>query len=154
MDQITFRNAMGNFATGITVVTTELDGEVFGITVNAFMSVSLNPMLVVVSIDENASMYEKVEKSRRYAVSILKEDQTSYSMIFADQIDGDKKIEFERLNGQPVLKDAITTVACEVQEMVKAGDHMLFIGKVLDINIQDGSPLLYFGGNYRQLKNI
>jgi len=154
MDSRVFRNAMGNFATGITIVTTESNGEVHGMTVNAFMSVSLDPMLVVVSIDNKASMYEILQKTKKYAVSFLKEDQTDYSMIYADQIAGKDKVEYDRLDGQPVLKDALTTIACDVQDMVIAGDHMLFIGKVTDIALHEGDPLLYFGGNYRTLKDI
>ena len=154
MDPRDFRNAMGNFATGITIVTTEWNGEVFGMTVNAFMSVSLDPMLVVISIDEQANMYELIQKTKKYAISILKEDQTKYSMIFADQIEGKNNIEFDQLNGHSVLQDALTTITCDVQDMVKAGDHMLFIGKVTDLSINEGEPLLYFGGNYRQLEDI
>ncbi|MBS4172969.1 flavin reductase family protein [Bacillus sp. FJAT-49736] len=154
MDQRDFRNAMGNFATGITVVTTEMDGKIEGMTVNAFMSVSLDPMLVVVSVDKQAPMYDILQQTKKYAVSILREDQEDLSMIFADQIPGKDVVEFDRLDGQPVLTNAITTVACEVQDMVKAGDHMLFIGKVTDISIQEGNPLLYFGGKYHHVKNI
>ncbi|PKR85580.1 flavin reductase family protein [Heyndrickxia camelliae] len=154
MDSRVFRNAMGNFATGITIVTTESAGEVYGMTVNAFMSVSLDPMLVVVSIDNKASMYEILQKTKKYAVSFLKEEQTEYSMIYADQIPGKDKVVYNRLGGQPVLQDALTTIACDVQDMVLAGDHMLFIGKVTEIAISEGDPLLYFGGNYRTLKDI
>lgn len=154
MDSRVFRNAMGNFATGITIVTTESEGEIHGMTVNAFMSVSLDPMLVVVSIDEKASMYDTMQKTKKYAISFLKEDQTEYSMIFADQQPGKEKVEYDRLDGQPVLKNALTTIACDVQDMVIAGDHMLFIGKVTDIAINEGDPLLYFGGNYRKLEDI
>lgn len=152
MDQRKFRDAMGKFATGITVVTTEIDGEVHGITVNAFMSVSLDPMLVLVSIDETASMFDKIKNAKNYAISFLKNDQKDYSMIFANQIKEDQPIEFDRLDGQPILKDALASVSCELYDSVKAGDHMLFIGKVTDIQINDGDPLLYFGGSYRELK--
>ncbi|MGE8205794.1 flavin reductase family protein [Heyndrickxia sp. NPDC080065] len=152
MDQRTFRDAMGKFATGITVVTTEVDGDIHGMTVNAFMSISLDPMLVLVSIDEKASMYDKIVQADKFSISFLKEDQQSYSMIFANQLKPEKPIDFDRLNGQPILKDTLAAISCEKYELKQAGDHMLVIGKVTDIIINDGNPLLYFEGKYHNLK--
>ncbi|WP_342429693.1 flavin reductase family protein [Neobacillus sp. FSL H8-0543] len=153
MDDRKFRSAMGKFATGVTVITTEIDEEPHGMTANAFMSVSLNPKLVVVSIGEKAQMLEKIKNSKRFAVNILSESQQEVSMIFAGQIKEKRDISFERLAGLPVLKGAVVQVACEVVNEHVEGDHTLFIGRVLDIQLQDVEPLLFFNGRYRSLLN-
>lgn len=149
MDDRTFRSAMGKFATGVTVITTELDGVVHGMTANAFMSVSLNPMLVVVSIGERAQMLEKIRRSKKYAVNILASDQQELSMIFAGQIKDKKDVSFARLGDFPVIDGALSNVTCEVVGEHVEGDHTLFIGKVVDIKMEDGEPLIYFNGKYR-----
>lgn len=139
---------MSKFATGITVVTTEIDGNAHGMTVNAFMSVSLDPMLVVVSIDKRAEMLNIIKKSKKYAVSILSKDQKEYSMIFAGQIKNKSDVDFDRVNGFPVVKDALATITCDVHEEFEAGDHVLFFGKVTGGEVSDREPLTYFNRQY------
>ncbi|WP_416825612.1 flavin reductase family protein [Ectobacillus polymachus] len=151
MDDRTFRSAMGKFATGVTVITTEVDGNVHGMTANAFMSVSLHPKLVVVSIGEKAHMLEKIKKSKKYAVNILSAQQQELSMIFAGQIKEEREVLFDTLNGQSVLKGALAQVTCDVIGEHVEGDHTLFIGKVTDIHLEDHEPLLFFNGKYRSL---
>jgi flavin reductase (DIM6/NTAB) family NADH-FMN oxidoreductase RutF len=151
MDDRLFRKAMGKFATGVTVITTEVDGDVHGMTANAFMSVSLNPKLVLVSIGEKAKMLEKIQQSKKYAVNILSHDQKVLSMNFAGQLEEQADVQFERLGGLPVIKDALAQISCQVVNEIQAGDHTLFIGKVTDINITEQDPLLFFSGKYRQL---
>lgn len=153
MDNRLFRNAMGKFATGVTVITTEVDGEVHGMTANAFMSVSLNPNLVVISIGEKASMLDKLRKSQRYAVNILSSEQKDLSMIFAGQIKERQDVSFDRFAGLPVLKGAIAQIVCEVVNIHIEGDHSLFIGKVLDLRIEEHEPLLYYNGQYHLFQN-
>lgn len=143
---------MGKFATGITVVTFKSDGELKGITVNAFMSVSLNPKLILISIDENSSSYPKILNASRFGVSILREDQKDISMIFAKQKKADREIEYVDIDGIPVIKDSLAMLSCRVQDKVKAGDHMLFIAEVTGLQVNEGEPILYFGSQYRQLK--
>lgn len=151
MDDRLFRNAMGKFATGVTVVATEVDGQVHGMTANAFMSVSLSPKLVVVSIAEKATMLEKVKQSKTFSVNILAAGQQDLSMIFAGQIKERRDVQFDRLGGVPVLPGSIAQVTCEVTSTHKEGDHTLFIGKVTDIHLEDEEPLVYFSGKYRKL---
>jgi flavin reductase (DIM6/NTAB) family NADH-FMN oxidoreductase RutF len=151
MDDRQFRQAMGKFATGVTVITTEVGEEVHGMTANAFMSVSLDPKLVVISIGERAQMLEKIKNSKKFAVNILSGEQKEYSMLFAGQIKEKREINFEYLAGLPVLTGAITQVACEVVNEHIEGDHTLFIGKVLDIKLEEGDPLMFFNGQYRSL---
>lgn len=148
-----FRNAMSKFATGITVVTTEKDGEAHGMTVNAFMSVSLDPKLIVVSIDKRAGMLKILQETKKYAVSILSEDQKEYSMIFAGQIKDRREVDFNWVNGLPVLKDAVATITCEVYSEYEAGDHILFFGKVTGGEVNDREPLVYFNRMYGKFEN-
>jgi len=151
MDERLFRDAMGKFATGITIVSINDNNEYRGMTVNAFMSISLNPKLIAVSIDENAGMYDKLKNTTKFGVSMLKEEQKDLSMIFARQKEKDREIEFIVRDDVPVIKDALATLSCEVDQKVKAGDHLILIAKVTDITIQDGSPILYYGGKYRSM---
>ncbi len=85
MDDRLFRSAMGKFATGVTVLTTKADGIVHGMTANAFMSVSLNPKLVMISIGEKARMLPKIQQSQNFVIYILSEEQESISRLFAGQ---------------------------------------------------------------------
>lgn len=152
MDDRKFRNAMGNFATGVTVITTEVNGDIHGMTANAFMSVSLDPKLVVISIDARAKILDKIRESKRYAVNILSREQQDISMKFAGQLKEEKEVSFDQLNGLPVVKGALTQVTCEVVGEHVEGDHTLFIGKVTAIHLEENEPLLFFNGKYRTLK--
>ncbi|MDQ0971571.1 flavin reductase (DIM6/NTAB) family NADH-FMN oxidoreductase RutF [Neobacillus niacini] len=154
MDDRQFRTAMGKFATGVTVITTELDGEIHGMTANAFMSVSLDPKLVVISIGEKAKILNKIKESKIFTVNILAADQQELSMIFAGQIKEPRDIVFDRLDSKPVLAGACAQVACEVSTAHVEGDHTLFIGKVTDIHLEEKEPLVFFNGKYRKLAGI
>lgn len=153
MDDRLFRDAMGKFATGVTVILTETDGKQHGMTANAFMSVSLTPKLVVISIKENARMLAKIQESKKFSVNILAEQQEDISKIFAGQIK-DQEVMFERLANVPVIPEALAQVSCEVSAEYVEGDHTLFIGKVNDITVTDGNPLLFFAGKYRSLEAL
>jgi len=154
MDDRLFRDAMGKFATGVTVVAVEDEGSVHGMTANAFMSVSLNPKLVVVSIAEKARSLEKIKRAKKFSVSILSAEQQEMSAFFAGQIRDGREVQFERLDGQPVIPGALAQVACEVVSEHVEGDHTLFIGRVTDIRLNEGEPLIFFGGKYRYLKEL
>src|SRR5699024_10410957 len=130
MDDRLFRRAMGKFATGVTVITTEVNEEVHGMTANAFMSVSLDPKLVLISIDKRARMLEKIEQANTFAVNILAEDQKQYSQIFAGQEKGE--VSFARLNDMPILDGALVNLTCNVYDKHEAGDHYLFLGEVTE----------------------
>lgn len=151
MDDKQFRTAMGKFATGVTVIATEVEGEVHGMTANAFMSVSLDPKLIVISVRKQASILAKLQSSQTFSVNILGEDQQEVSMIFAGQLK-DKQVDFNRLDGKPVIPGAIAQIACEVSGEHIEGDHILFIGKVTDIYVEDKAPLIYYNGKYGSLK--
>lgn len=152
MDDLLFRNAMGKFATGVTVLTTDIDEQPHGMTANAFMSVSLSPKLVVISIGHKARFLEKVTASQTFGVSILAEDQEDYSKMFAGQLEGTP--EFETLADVSVLKGAVAQISCNVVSSHTEGDHTLFIGEVKDIQLTEKNPLLFFCGKYRTLGEL
>lgn len=153
MDGRLFREAMGKFSTGVTVITTKHEGKAHGMTANAFMSVSLNPKLVVISIGEKARCLSKIQESGQFAVNILAEDQQEYSMIFAGQKKGEVEIDFDTLAGVPVLPGALAQISCEVVSSYVEGDHTLFIGRVQDIHLEEKEPLLFYSGKYYSLQN-
>lgn len=153
MDNRKFRDAMGKFATGITIVTTQYNGEIHGMTVNSFMSISLDPKLIAISIDEQASMYEILQASDTFGISVLKDSQEDLSKIFARQIKKDRAINYIIQDGVPVIDDTLAMISCQVEEKVKAGDHVIIIARVTDLTINEGDPVLFYGGNYRKIQH-
>lgn len=154
MDDRQFRNAMGKFATGVNVIATEVNGEVHGMTANAFMSVSLDPKLIVISLKEDAKMLNKIKESNRFSVNILSSEQREESMIFAGQKKVEEKFQFDYLEGVPVVRGSLAQLSCEVYNEHVEGDHTLFIGKVTSLELQDGEPLIFNCGKYRGLKEM
>lgn len=152
MDDLLFRKAMGKFATGVTVLTTIHEGDIHGMTANAFMSVSLNPKLVVISIGHHARFLEKVTQSKRFVVNILAEDQQQVSKHFAGLPQGE--VQFAALDGLPVIEGAIAQITCDVVSEYEEGDHTLFIGKVTNIQLEEKDPLLFYTGQYYELTKL
>lgn len=152
MDERLFRDAMGKFATGITVVSMYDEKEPIGMTVNAFMSISLDPMLIAVSIDEGATMYDKFKQKQSFGISMLRDSQKELSSYFARQIDLDYEVQLIDQSGVPVVDNALANLSCEVEQQVEAGDHTIIIAKVHDITVNEGDPVIYFGSEYRYLK--
>ena len=153
IDPREFRNALGRFATGVTVITTEKDGQIHGMTANAFMSVSLNPPMVLVSVDHRASMHKILSESARYGVSILAHDQESLSNHFARRPVEGLKISFIEKHGVPVLDGAVAHIVARVVEAHPAGDHTLYLGHVEHLEWREDKPLLYYAGKYHHLKS-
>lgn len=153
VDTKLFRQAMGRFATGITIVSAknEETSEVRGVTVNAFMSLSLDPLLVTISLRNEASMIDVLTKVDQFGISVLAEEQEDYSMIFANQKETDQPVRFDYLKETPVLPDALVQLVCEKESEVVAGDHTIYIAKVNHVETRDGKPLIYYGGQYRAL---
>lgn len=148
MDSREFRNAMGRFATGVTVITTSDGMENYGMTANAFMSVSLDPKLVTISIDNKANILDKIKLSNQFAVSFLSEEQQDISMHFAGQKEKEDSIDFDEIEGIPAIKGSLASVVCDVDQAITIGDHTIFVGKVLDLKLSDGQPLTFFCGRY------
>lgn len=149
-----FRQTLGRFASGITVVTMQHENEVRGITVSAFLSVSLEPPLVLVSIDKKAHSHERIMNAEHYGVSILSEGQQPISNHFAGRAP-DVTPEFDSLEGFPVIKGAVAQLVCKTVQQVDAGDHTLFIGQIEGLTWQeDTKPLVYFHGSYQTISKL
>ncbi|GGC75799.1 flavin reductase [Thalassobacillus devorans] len=154
MDDRQFRNAMGKFATGVTVIATETDGQVHGMTANAFMSVSLDPKLIVISVKEDAKMLDRIKESNHFSVNVLSCEQQEESMIFAGQKQPEEEFQFDYLEGVPVVRNALVQLSCEVYNEHVEGDHTLFVGRVTEMELKDGDPLIFNCGKYRELKEM
>lgn len=150
-----FRAALSRFASGVTVVTLkDGDGKMHGITVSAFSSVSLNPPLISVCIDNEAGSHYAFHEGKRFVVNILREEQIEHSNQFASQLP-DKFINVhhhEGLEGIPVLKDSLVNLECRLVQHVVAGDHTIFIGEIERTHINEGNPLVYYKGDYRKIE--
>jgi len=153
-----FRRVMGNFPTGITVLTVEREpGRVHGMTANSLVSVSLEPLLVAVCIDQNARLLSFLKEQRRFGVNILRETQQKISEHFAKPQQDPR--EEERLGvqfqwtdtGIPLLADALAHLGCNVVAEHRSGDHTIFVGEVESLELLEGEPLVYHRGSYRRL---
>jgi flavin reductase (DIM6/NTAB) family NADH-FMN oxidoreductase RutF len=146
---------MGNFATGVTVVTTRgKDGLAYGLTVNSFTSVSLDPLLVLVCFDNRLSSLEHFKHSMKFGVSILAEGQQDLSNLFAKKdSQRPESIYFDGPGGQPLLRNALGYLECETIDIYPGGDHQIFLGKVTAGEVLDDKTgaLVYFRGRYRQV---
>lgn len=152
MNERLFRDAMGKFATGVTVVLTEVNGVTHGVTVNAFMSVSLNPMLVLISLKNDSRTLYHIKESKTFTVNILSSEQEQISDTFASKQKSLDDVEFDLLFGLPVISGALSQIACTVSTSYLEGDHHLIIGKVHDIHLNNGESLIFSEGTYRLLK--
>lgn len=152
VDPRAFRQAMGRFATGITIITTVDEGSVHGMTANGFMSVSLDPPLVLISLG-TCRMANLLSNTGRYGVSMLNDQQRDYSRHFAGQAKLTTSPEIEWHQGLPFIGEAVAHVGADVVDAHEAGDHTLFIGKVSYLATREGRPLIFHGGDYELLRN-
>ena len=154
LDPDAFRSVMGRFASGVTVVTTrDADGRDHGLTVSAFCSLSLDPPLVLVSVDHDSSMHPALSANVYFVVNILADHQEALARRFAaPETDRFEGIGFERgTNGAPVLDDVLAFVECRKTNSVAGGDHTIFVGEVEHGDARSAGPLLYYRGGYAQL---
>jgi flavin reductase (DIM6/NTAB) family NADH-FMN oxidoreductase RutF len=151
IDAREFRNTLGRFASGVTVITTQHEEHTHGMTANAFVSVSLDPPLILVSIDNRANMHRLLSVGNRYGVSVLAEDQESLSNHFAGRTLEGLLIPFITKHEMPLLDGAVAHLVARVVDIHPTGDHSLYIGQVEYLDWREGKPLLFFAGNYQQL---
>ena len=153
-----FRGVMGRFATGVAVMTTVDDGVPHGMTANAITSVSLEPLLVLVSVERTAIMADLVVSSGVFALSFLTREQRTLSDRFADpdrpqgasQFAGVET--FEAATGSPLLDGSLAWLDCEVWAVHDGGDHLLVLGEVVAVAPgTDEEPLVYYRGGYQGL---
>ena len=146
-----FRQALGHFATGVTIVTVrDADGQPQGLTANSFTSVSLTPPLVLVCIDRRISTYPALLEAKGWLVNVLADDQEELSRRFATP-DTDKfegiAIE-EGAYGAPLIPGALARLAVKPYARYDGGDHDIFVGEVTDVEYHDGEPLVFYRGIY------
>ncbi|MGA9979936.1 MAG: flavin reductase family protein [Candidatus Sulfotelmatobacter sp.] len=146
---------MGAFATGVTIITVDLDGEVHGMTANAFASVSLDPLLVLVCVDHNTRTHAHLHAKKRFGINVLREDQRAISEYYArpdrthEHAETEAEARFERtVLGTPMLHGALAYLECRLHSSQEAGDHTVFIAEVEDVVVRAGEPLLFFRGKY------
>ena len=148
------RNVLGHFATGVTVITTKSKtGIPFGLTVNSFTSLSLNPPLVIVCVDKTVDCYSCFEDSKVFAVNVLGEDQEELSQRFAtkgiEKFEGIKWSMGEK--GSPLLDGVIGAIECNVVQNYDGGDHTIFLGEIVKATAKGDRPLLFCKGKYQRL---
>lgn len=145
-NQELFREAMGNYPTGVTVVTaTDDNGKPVGLTVNSFASVSMDPLMILWSIDHSASEIDTFQKTKKFVVHLLADEQQELVRIFSSQdIDRFSQVNWEFTDNQvPVIEGAFAIFECETFQTVEAGDHTILIGSVKNITTETKNPLLY-----------
>jgi flavin reductase (DIM6/NTAB) family NADH-FMN oxidoreductase RutF len=153
-----FRKAMGCFATGVTIITLDLDTEVHGMTANAFSSVSLDPPLVLVCVDRRAITRTHLHTKKRFGINVLSEGQRKISEYYAsperahERAESEAGARFDRTqHGTPVLHGSLAYLECRLHSAQEAGDHTIFIAEVEDVVVCEGDPLLFFRGKYRRV---
>lgn len=153
-----FRSVMGSFPTGVTVVTVEREaGQVHGMTANSLTSVSLDPLLILICVDQKARLLGYLKAQRRFGINILKDSQQTLSKFFA-QPEQDPEEE-KRLGVRfrwtdlhiPLLEDALAHVGCNVVAQYMSGDHTIFVGEVQSLELHEGEPLVHQRGGYYRL---
>jgi flavin reductase (DIM6/NTAB) family NADH-FMN oxidoreductase RutF len=154
IDPQELRRVMGHFATGVTVITTrDKAGVPYGLTANAFLSLSLNPPLVLISVDKSAQCYSCFKRENSFTVNFLGEDQEDVSRRFATKgIDKFAGLKWhEGVNGAAVLDGVLGYVECKIRRCVDGGDHTIVVGEILHADAAGERPLLFFKGKYQRL---
>ncbi len=150
-----YREVLGHFATGVTIVTAMEGGEPVGFTCQAFTSLSLDPPLVALAPGKSSTSWPRIAAAKAFCVNILAEDQEALSRDFA--ISGGDKFTgvgwHPAANGAPVLDGALAWVECEFELAHDAGDHELVVGKVQDMGVRRGRPLVFYRGGFGRLES-
>ena len=158
LDSREFRDVVGIFATGVSVVTSGSTPNIHGMTINAFASLSLEPPLVLVCVDRSAHMQHVLKETGAFTINVLRASQRETSIYFADGNRPSGLAEFAKvphdfsLKGTPRLLEALAVLDCTVHDVLEGGDHMIFLGRVEALEIRDVvDPLLYYRGTYRTI---
>ncbi|MDX2193377.1 MAG: flavin reductase family protein [Gemmatimonadales bacterium] len=154
MDSSTFRQLLGRFATGVTVITaTDAEGRPHGMTASSLTSVSLAPPLLLVCVDHGASFHPVIERAEAFVVNVLTNHQETVSRRFA----GKHEDKFDGIgyrisdHGLVLLDGALAHLECAVERRIPAGDHTIVLGRLVGGDAADGHPLLYYRGGYAEL---
>jgi flavin reductase (DIM6/NTAB) family NADH-FMN oxidoreductase RutF len=148
---------MGHFATGVTIMSTSAGGRMHGMTVSAFASQSLEPLLILVSVERSTVMHQLVLQSRAFAINILGDQGEGTARFFADnaRINGPEFTEGSYhlgATGSPILEEAMAYLEATVEATLDAGDHTVIVGRVVALDVvREGTPLIYYRSGYRGL---
>ncbi len=149
-DAARFREVLGHFATGVTIVTALEDGGPVGFTCQAFTSLSLEPPMVALAPAKSSTSWPRIAKAGAFCVNILSDHQEAVCRAFA--VSGGDKFSGigwrGGLTGSPVLEGALAWIECELRAIHDAGDHELVLGHVLDLGVGEGAPLLFYRGGF------
>lgn len=154
-DPTAFRQILGNFATGLTIVTGQLpDGTRFGLTASSFQTLSLDPPLVLYSVRRTAASVELVQRAKGFCVNVLRDGHAPLAQRFGSPVeDRFAGHDWERSPGGAwVLPDAIAVLECRLWETYEGGDHVIIVGEVTSMGRgEEGDPLLFFRGQFRPI---
>lgn len=147
-----YRTALGQFATGITIVTAKTDDGLIGMTANSFSSVSLEPPLILWCLAKSSRRYQGFASAKRFAVNVLRSDQYDLAMEFART--GDCFSDVNSVTGHdgvPLIRDALANFQCVLENSMDAGDHEIILGRVKSVTFTEGDPLIFQGGQFGTL---
>ncbi|MDP4708624.1 MAG: flavin reductase family protein [Rickettsiaceae bacterium] len=151
-----FKEAVGKFPTGVTVISTSYDNKLWGFTANSFVSVSLTPPLVSFCLDKGSGSFKAFNKMEYFAINILSNEQAATSKHFANKgKDKFSNIEHEisEFSGNPLIVGAVCFIECKKYKQFECGDHVIFVGEVVRTKIdQSKPPLLYFAKSYKEIQ--
>ncbi|MFN8215385.1 MAG: flavin reductase family protein [Solirubrobacterales bacterium] len=145
---------MASLPTGVTIVTAPGEEGPAGATANAVCSLSIEPMLMLACLDRGSRTLLAVQAADRFGVSVLHDGQEPIARAFATKVPVAEKwagVDWREWAGVPVIDGALVHVACELRDVIAAGDHVILTGQVVDLAATEGDPLVFFGGEYRPL---
>ncbi|WP_336335629.1 flavin reductase family protein [Pseudomonas putida] len=146
-----FRRVMGKFATGVTVVTFNHDGQPAGMTANAFMSLSVDPPMVLIAVRNQARFAASIKPGDAFGINFLREEDEALSSHFGGRPQAQLIADYRQLGGSPVLGGALVQLAVRANALHQGGDHLIYTADVEAIEESDGRPLLFYSGSYKQL---
>jgi 3-hydroxy-9,10-secoandrosta-1,3,5(10)-triene-9,17-dione monooxygenase reductase component len=154
IDQAHYRQVLGHFPTGVTVVAGVADGEPVGLAVGSFFSLSIEPALVGFCVGKSSNSWKAMEPSGSFCVNILAADQEDVCRVFAAS--GDDKFATigwtKTESGSPQINDVLAWIDCDVEAVHDGGDHHIVVGRVRGLDVEhEGNPLVFFRGGYADL---
>ncbi len=158
LNSLTFRQTMGRFATGVTVVISQAGAERHAMTANSVTSVSLDPLLVLFCPNKQSQIAQALDRTTGFSLNILRADQDALSMYFAEMWKAPEPpaFAFEPWVGAPRLAGCLAALGCELHRVYDGGDHWIVVGRVLALyqGAEPHLPLVFFGGRYRRLEAL
>jgi flavin reductase (DIM6/NTAB) family NADH-FMN oxidoreductase RutF len=158
IDAETFKQVLSHWVTGVTIVTARDGDRIHGMTVSAFTEVSLDPPLVLVCADKGSSTHPVIAAGKVFAVNVLRNDQAELSNRFASK--KEEQTRFDGLayetgeSGAPLIADVVSNLDCRLVAAHDHGDHVVYVGEVVDVRYQGGDPLLYRSGSYGSFEKL